>query len=420
MELVPISPHDRRHLRTLAARKHEYANLPIMQERSKLWQQHNDCQGARPMIHFETWTCEGDLLPPLQCEADSTRAIELQLLRSLVNHELINDDTVISDTFSVGWKTTFRLFDIEVKRAHSTDSQGRALGYQFEHPIRSFPEDLSLLRPSVYAVDRQKTKAWKSYVEDIFGDLLPVRMRMGSPGIGLSQNLVYFMGMEAMLFAMMDSPDEFHRLMKMLVGELKAFWQWMEEEGLLILNNGADHLAQGSFGFTKELPRSPVLEERVRLQDVWGYMDSQETVSISPAMFQEFFFPYYRELGAMFGLLSYGCCEPVHAIWDTCIRHLPNLRKVSISPWCDEKFMGEALRGTRTIFHRKPSPNFIGVGSTFDEEGFREHVTATARAASGCHLEVSFRDIYSLGGDASKPRRAVSILRQVLDKHYRG
>ncbi len=418
MHLVPVTPRERRHLRGLAVRKHDYANLPIMDERSRLWQQHNDCQSDRPMIHFETWTCEGDLLPPLQCESESARAIELQLLRSLVNHEQIQDDTVVPDWYSIGWQTSFRLFDLDVKREHSTDSQGRSLGYQFRHPIRRFPEDISQLRPSVFVVDRDKTKSWKSYLEDIFGDILPVRITMGSPGIGLSQNLVYFMGMESMLFAMMDFPQEFHRLMRALVHELKTYWQWMESEDLLLLNNGADHLGQGSFGFTNELPKSEISEGHVRLQDLWGYMDSQETVSISPVMFKDFFFPYYRELGSMFGLLSYGCCEPVHAIWDDCIRHLPNLRKISISPWCNEQFMGEALRGTNTIYHRKPSPNFIGVGSTFDEDGFREHAEATVKAASRCHLEISFRDIYSLGGDASKPRRAVSILRQVIDTHY--
>lgn len=57
--------------------------------------------------------------------------------------------------------------------------------------------------------------------------------------------------------------------------------------------------------------------------------------------------------------------------------------------------MGERLRGSRTIFHRKPSPNYLGVGD-FDEEGFREHIRKTLRAAKGCTLEITQRDVYQV------------------------
>ena len=43
-------------------------------------------------------------------------------------------------------------------------------------------------------------------------------------------------------------------------------------------------------------------------------MDSQETVSISPDMYGEFIFPYYKKVAERYGLLSYGCCEPVDPV----------------------------------------------------------------------------------------------------------
>ena len=42
-------------------------------------------------------------------------------------------------------------------------------------------------------------------------------------------------------------------------------------------------------------------------------------------------------------------------LWDD-LRQLPHLKKVSISRWCDQRFMGEALRGTGIVFSRKPDP----------------------------------------------------------------
>jgi hypothetical protein len=153
--------------------------------------------------------------------------------------------------------------------------------------------------------------------------------------------------------------------------------------------------------------------------NLWGYTDSQETVSISPVMFDEFFFPYYLEVAKQFGLLSYGCCEPVHSFWEKSLSKLPNLRKISISPWCDEEYMGQILKGSNTIYHRKPSPNFVGVGKELDEEAYKKHILKTINCAKGCKLEFSFRDVYVLSGNPDKPRRAVQIARELLEENWK-
>jgi hypothetical protein len=131
---------------------------------------------------------------------------------------------------------------------------------------------------------------------------------------------------------------------------------------------------------------------------------------------ENFIFPYFRDLCAEFGQVYYGCCEPVHEIWECCVSQYPNLRKVSISAWCNEDTMGEALRGSRVIYSRKPSPNFIGVGKDLDTDAFSAHMRKTLVAAKDCHLEIIFRDIYSLSGDLSKPGRAVEITRRLIDQ----
>jgi hypothetical protein len=194
----------------------------------------------------------------------------------------------------------------------------------------------------------------------------------------------------------------------------------MEKEGLLIANNTNNWLGNGSFGFSRELPVSDVNNGMpLTTRDMWGFMDSQETVSISPDMFGEFFFPYYKDAAESFGLLSYGCCEPVHAIWEKYLSKLPNLRKISISPWCDEEYMGRSLAGSSVIYHRKPSPNFVGVGKELDEEAFSKNILKTIKCAEGCRLEFSFRDVYTLEGRNDKPRRAVEIVRRLIDKHWK-
>ena len=191
------------------------------------------------------------------------------------------------------------------------------------------------------------------------------------------------------------------------------------KRGPLTLNNANHFAGAGSYGFTDELPSEDHTPTgQITTKDLWLNINSQETVSVSQRMYREFILPYYADLAKEFGLVYYGCCEPVHDIWDCCVSQLPHLRKVSISAWCDEDRMGEALRGSRVIYSRKPSPNFIGVGTEFDEEGFVEHIRKTLQAARGCSLEFIFRDVYTVSGDRRKPGHAVAITRRMIDEMW--
>ena len=117
--------------------------------------------------------------------------------------------------------------------------------------------------------------------------------------------------------------------------------------------------------------------------------------------------------------MSYGCCEPVDPIWDNCISKFENLRKVSISPWCNEEVMGEKLQGSKVIYHRKPSPNFLGVNAVLDEEAFRAHIRKSLHAAKGCKMEITQRDVYTIHNDLAKARRYVEIIRQEIENHWK-
>lgn len=413
-----VTPEERIHLRELAKKQLEYSKLPIMKEREVLWYKHNDLKGEIPMIHFETWTCEKDLLPPLKCKSEAAKNIELQINREILNYETIGDDRVVPSWFNIGWNIKMVLFDLEIKKDHATDLRGGNLGFHINNPIKDLQEDMHLLKETKYSVDREGTLMWKSFVEEILGDILPVKISMGSLNCSLTQNVILLMGMETMMFSMIDYPDEFHQLMSRISKDYIDFFKWMEKEDLLLLNNNG--LAQGTFGFTRDLPKkSKIFNTKITTNDLWGYLDSQETVGVSPEMFDEFFFPYYLQIAKQFGLLSYGCCEPVHAHWEKSLSRLPELRKISISPWCNEDYMGEVLKGSNTIYHRKPSPNFLGVGKNLDEDAFREYILKTINAAKGCKLEFSFRDVYNLEGNPGKVRRAVQIIRDLLESNWR-
>ncbi|MCG3179582.1 MAG: hypothetical protein BIFFINMI_01920 [Phycisphaerae bacterium] len=417
--LAEITADERARLRELARRQADYAALPVMEQRRRMWYDLNDARpGARPPVIVETWTFDRDFLPESlsRCRSRAGRAIERTLLRNIRNHELIDDDKVMPATFEVGWAVTVDEFGVKIERETVKDSQGYDTGYKFLHPIKDLRRDLAMLKPAVCTVDREATAARRAFMEELFDGILPVRQVSGVPGACrfLTQRVVELMGMESYFMAMYDCPDEMHALMAYLRDNALRIMNWAQAEGLLCLNNENEASFGSSYNFTTQLP-SPGYDGRARWADIFGSANSQETVGVSTAMFHEFCYPYYRNVCEPLGLLYYGCCEPAHPFWDD-IRRLPHLKKVSISRWCDQRFMGEALRGSEVVFSRKPDPKFFAVDVALDEEAWSAHVRETLEATRDVFVEFIVRDVYTVHGDLSKPRRAVELARREIDR----
>jgi hypothetical protein len=168
----------------------------------------------------------------------------------------------------------------------------------------------------------------------------------------------------------------------------------------------------GTVGFTRDLPVAGHAGT-FGLEDRWHNFNSQESVSISPEQYGEYVFAYMEPLMARVGKVYYGCCEPVHGIWDYLSR-LPNLARVSVSPWADQGFMGKACREERVVFSRKPSPNLISF-PRFDEQALKDHFAETVEAAQGCSLEIIQRDVYTTSQSPDRLRRWVELAREACE-----
>ena len=421
MEYV-ISTQDREILREVAKKQFELANMESNKERIKLWYQHNALQGERPMIHLEMWTFAQEILPQrLKCQGEFARWVETQIYCNFLNQELFDDDRVTPDYFPLNYDTHFELFGIKIKIDNTTDAAGnKSVGHHFQSIVEDLEEDYDKLQNTDFGVDMESTEKKRQAIEEAIGDILPVRVQMDCLYSVPTQMLVHFMSMENMMFAMYDYPDLFKEMMNRIADDTLAYYRMLEEKRLIMPTVGFESVGQGTWSFNKELPGYEEWQKRpFTTKDVWGFMDSQETVGISPDMYEEFIFPCYKKISEQYGLLSYGCCEPVDPIWDKCISKLTNLRKVSISPWCNEDIMGERLQGSKVIYHRKPSPNFLGVNAILDEEAAREHIRKSLHAAKGCKMEITQRDVYTIHNDIQKAKRYVEIIRQEIENHWK-
>ena len=419
-----LAENECQYLRQLARRQAEIAALPVMERRRQMWTDMNDGKpGTRPPFVIETWTFDRDFMPGsiFRCQSAYGRGLEGNFLRNIRHHELLNDDHVCPDTLDMSWHVWCNEFGIDIPTTYAKDAEGVTTGYHFDCPIKDLKDGFDRVQPSTFGVNRDTTLEEKAFLEKTFGDILPVVIRSGTYGNNyLTQRLMRLMSMETFFLAMYDCPDKLHALMALLRDNAIRMARWAEQEGLLALNNGNQCTCGTCFNFTTLLPKSPVVPGKVKLSDMWSGMDSQETVGVSPELFHELCFPYYRDLAAMFGLIYWGCCEPADPIWETSLSQLPNLKAVSISRWANQSYMAEALAGKGIVFSRKPNPNLLGVGERLDEDAWAKEIRETLEITAGKDIPLEFvvRDVYSMHGDLGKPRRAVEIARREIDRFF--
>lgn len=417
MNTYTIDPKDRLILRDLAKKQYAFSQEERNLKRIEEWTAHNSLKGKRPMIHLELKTFAQEVIPGrLKCKGAFARTIEAALYSHFLNQELFDDDRVTPDHYPLAYDQHFTLFHIPIHKHNAKNS----LGHEFASVVEDLEEDYDKLEKSDFGVDIESTMAKKQVLEETFGDILPVRLKTDCLYCVPTQMVVHFMKMENMMYNIYDYPDLFKEMMSRIADDTLSYYRMLEEKHLILPTVKGEYLGQGSWCYNDELPGEEEAHRRpLTTKDVWGFMDSQETVGLSPAMYEEFIFPCYERISSQFGLLSYGCCEPVHPIWDNCLSKLKNLRKVSVSPWCDEEYMGERLQGSTVIYHRKPSPNYLGIGTVLDEDAVRKSLRRTLQAAKGCKLEITQRDVYTINNDIPKARRYVDIIKEEVENHWK-
>jgi hypothetical protein len=413
-----LTRHDMDILRALAERKIEIAEDPLNLERKELWYKLDGGIDGRPMVLAEVGGVRDPVQPlpdsVLECDEPWAREVERGLRLEIYQFDVLRDDHVVEPYIKTNWKVQTRDYGVQAVQHHA-DNAGHLGARRWDPPIQDLDRDFEKLHPRTYSVDREATLAEKAHLEEVFGDLLPVHIRGGFWWtMGMTWPAIDLIGLDKLMLYMFDCPEGIHRLMRFLRDDHLAYAEWLQEEGLLSLNNENDYIGSGSMGYAHDLPQSDWNEgSPVRMKDQWVLLESQETVGVGPDQFEEFIFPYQLSVAERFGKCYYGCCEPVHSRFHV-LKRFPNLARVSVSPWANEEFMAREL-GRHIVYSRKPSPTLIST-EKFDEDAIRADLRHTLDVAKGCRVEIIMKDVHTLHNEPKRLPRWVAIAREVIDE----
>jgi len=417
---VIVTDKDKAILRELGKQIEDIAMLSIQQERETLWSRMINLQETRPMI----WMCDicwnemavGHELT-LQTSSTFCRNIEEDLRSILYRWNHMPCDMVVDPIVYAPLVFINSGFGITVEEdTLETDTENAVVSHQFHVQIKDENDIEKITTPRISYNAKKSEENYQAYC-DIFDGILTVEQR-GVPGLWYSlwDKLITWTGVQESLLDLAMRPEYMHKLVdRLMTASLGALDQY-EELNLLALNNNNTRIGSGAYGYTEELPQEDYTPEHVRTSDIWGCAADQILGGVSPKMHQEFAMHYNLKWLSRFGLTHYGCCESVHNKIDM-LRTIPNLRRVSISPWTELEQAAAQIHGDY-VLSIKVNPEILA-RDAWHPELAREEIETKMKIAKAhhCQAEVIMKDISTVRYEPQRLWEWAKIASEVA-QHY--
>ena len=396
-----INPKDRETLRALAATYMAYATSEQNRQKRDLWRALNNLHMQKPMVTIEQmpWH-ELNVDGCLDCRVEDPyfRGVEWSLRTQIYKWEHLPVDMVLDPYIAIPRPVHNTGVGIGTRHlAHS--STGQVQSHLFEDQFEEM-EDVEKIQTPVLTLDRVYAAELMETAKDIFAGIAPVRWMGMQLHSGLWDQITFWKGVENCYIDLIDRPELIHAIVDRYTNATLALIDQMNELGVYDTNCSmchcsyvySDRLAVADWEKDIENPTS---------YDGWTYSMAQLFTSVSPAINEEFEVPYMSKLFSRFGSVYYGCCERLDDRLHV-IDRMPNIRKISCSPWSDREHFAATLP-KKYIMSNKPDPSYLA-HSVFDEELVRKDLrrTIAAAKANGLGLEFLLKDITTVKGD---PRR---------------
>ena len=400
---MAISKADKELLRGLGRQYAEIAALPIHKEKAVLWRKLNDLESVRPMVFITElpWNeMNVDDEMTLRTEDKWCRKQEWECRAWIYLWKHMPADYIFNDFFPspIVIRNSGVGMDEEVDVVE-TDATSSVVSKHF-HPQLVEPKDVEKIHNPVITVDQKATDDEFARISEVFGDIMPVK-KVGFKGRFFApwDSLIRWWGVEEAMMDLVMRPDMVNEAVKRMVDAGISELDQLEKLGVITRNDDNVRIGSGGFGYTKELPGKKFDPNHVKCHNLWGHAAAQIFVSVSPEMHWEFSLKHEMRWLERWGLTYYGCCEPMDGKMDI-LRRIPNLRKISMSPWINVDRAVKELKDDY-VFSYKPSPAIVAEDNWRPEQA-RGNLKEVLEKGKGCHIEVILKDISTV---RYKPQR---------------
>lgn len=429
-----INSEEKKVLRELAKKVKYYSEQPIMEKRKAKWYEHNDLKTTDPLVAVFPENSWHEIIPAdsLLCEDELARKMEWLLRARIFKAETVDDDIPIEKEWDVpkiitdtGWDKKEehlknKLFgndtycDSCLGNMPTIWKKGFVFNGDAQHfePVIEDYEDLNRLKtPEVIYWEKETMEELKQQ-QDILGDILNVRL-VGKKHINCGLMLVYteYRGLEQVYLDVCTEPEMLHDAMNIVTKGYHEMLDQYVSMGLLEVNNTQGYSGSGGMTYTHDLPKEPGGGKN--LKNFWGFTESQEFCVVGPEKHYEFVMQYEKTFAERFGLISYGCCEPIENKLKY-VLDFPGIRRISVSPWANIEQCAEKI-GDKAVYSWKLNPSLF-INNFDDKEKFAEYIKDMLEKTKNNYAEIILKDTGTCQNDPERFGEFVSLCRKLINE----
>jgi hypothetical protein len=235
---------------------------------------------------------------------------------------------------------------------------------------------------------------------ELYRNIMPVK-KVGQTHIWFTpwDYLIRWWGIEAAMMDMYERPNLVHAAVERMVDAWMVELDQFVAQNLLSLDCDNTRIGSGGYGYTSDLPGADYDPQHVKPQNMWGCSNAQIFSEVSPKFHWEFALEHDIRWLSRWGLNYYGCCEPLCRKAEL-LQRIPNLRKVSVTPWCRTERAVQTI-GPHWVMSRKPNPA-VFAEDRWNPERARREIRDFLDQAKGCHVELIMKDISTVRRDPQR------------------
>lgn len=413
LDFVRKHKKEKETMRALANAYMEVASLPVQQKKIELWKSLNAGEMKRPMLAIDQlpWhelNTNGEL--DLHTEDPVLREIECYMRRTLYAWKYFPADMVVEPYIPIPMAYDGLCYGISIQEELAiTDTHNDVMSHSYVNQLDT-DEDLDKITTMQLTHDVAETKRRMDIASDLFKGIAKIRPKGHTFHLGLWDFISQVMGISEIYYSLADRPEYLHAIMRRLTDSTA---RGIKQANALGLHDSQCNICHCSYIYTHELLPAPGEGMAPVSQNAWAYGLAQPFTSVSPEVTREFELPYISELASYFGGIYYGCCDRLDDRMDI-VKQIPNLRKLSCSPWSKLEMFAEQV-GPSITMSVKPNPAALASVSV-DYDAIEKDLRNTVDVArhNNVNLEIILKDVSTVGYKPERLRKWSEIAARVV------